>query len=144
MAHSNDKTFSVRGIRNIVDFFLERGHHTVKAFLPQEKCRGRKPDEREALERLRKAGHLVYTPSRMVNNQVISSYDDTFVLDYAAQHGAVVVTRDNYRDHANKKPEWDQVIREMILMPTFVGDDLMLPHDPLGKGGLTLDEFLKF
>ena len=80
----------------------------------------------------------------MVNNQVISSYDDTFVLDYAAQHGAVVVTRDNYRDLVNKKAEWDLVIRERILMPTFVGDDIMWPHDPLGRRGTSLDEFLKF
>ena len=39
------------------------------------------------------AGHL--TPGRQFNNVLISSYDDTFVLHYAAQHEAVVATRDN-------------------------------------------------
>ena len=144
MAHSRDRTFSVRGISNTVEFFLERGHSRVVAFLPQDKCRGRRPEEREALEKLREAGHLVYTPSRQFNNEVITSYDDTFILDYAAQHGAVVVTRDNYRDLTNKKPEWDLVIRDRILMPTFVGDDIMWPHDPLGRNGSSLDDFLKF
>ena len=142
--HGLDKVFSVRGLTITVEFFLKRGHTRVVAFLPQEKCRFRRAEEREALEKLREAGHLVYTPSRMVDNKIISSYDDTFVLDYAAQHGAVVITRDNYRDLANKKPEWDLVIRERILMPTFVGDDIMWPHDPLGRNGSSLDDFLKF
>ena len=142
--HSLDKWFSVKGITITVEFFLRRGHTKVVAFLPQEKCRGRRPEEREALEKLRKAGHLIYTPSRQFNNKTITSYDDPFILDYAAEHGAVVVTRDNYRDLANKKPEWDLVIKERILMPTFVGDDIMWPHDPLGRNGPSLDEFLKF
>ena len=142
--HGMDKKFSVRGLVITVEFFVKRGHTKVVAFLPQEKCRFRSRDEREALEKLREEGHLVYTPSRQFNNEVISSYDDTFVLDYAAQHGAVVITRDNYRDLTNKKPEWDLVIRERILMPTFVGDDIMWPHDPLGRNGSSLDDFLKF
>ena len=142
--HGLDKKFSVRGITITVEFFLMRGHTKVVVFLPQEKCRGRTPDERKLMDQLREEGHLVYTPSRQFNNQIISSYDDTFILDYAAQHGAVVVTRDNYRDLTNKKPEWDLVIGERILMPTFVGDDIMWPHDPLGRSGSSLDEFLKF
>ena len=145
MAHGRDRKFSVRGLTITVDFFLERGHTEVVAFLPQDKSRGRTCSEREALETLRQEGHLVYTPSRQFNSEVITSYDDTYVLDYAAQHGAVVVTRDNYRDLANKKPEWDLVIRGRILMPTFVGEDtVQWPHDPLGKIQINLDDFLIF
>ena len=144
MSHGRNKTFSARGISITVEFFLRRGHQKVVAFLPQDKCRGRSPEDKKLMDDMEEKGHLVYTPCRRFDNKTISSYDDTFVLDYAAQHGAVVVTRDNFRDLANQKAEWDQVIKEMILMPTFVGDDLMLPHDPQGRGGLALDEFLKF
>ena len=146
MAHGNDKTFSVRGLAITVDFFLKRGHTKVVAFLPQDKSRGRTPDDREVLEKLKEEGHLVYTPSRQFRDEVISSYDDTFILDYAAQHGAVVVTRDNFRDHANnpRHPEWIEVIRDRILMPTFVGDDIQWPEDPLGRNGPCLEEFLRF
>ena len=146
MAHGRDRTFSVRGITITVKYFLERGHTRVVAFLPQDKCRGRSPEEREALEKLREEGHLVYTSSREFNNRVITSYDDTYTLDYAAEHGAVVVTRDNYRDLANKKAEWDQVIRERILMPTFVDkeDTVIWPHNPLGGERISLDDFLIF
>ena len=42
-------------------------------------------------------GTVVFTPSRETDTHRITSYDDTFVLDYAAKHGGVVVTRDNYR-----------------------------------------------
>ena len=55
------------------------------------------------------------------------------------------MTRDNYRDLAPSKPEWMDVVKKMILMPTFVGEEeVMWPHDPLGRGGLTLDQFLSF
>ena len=145
MAHGGDRMFSVRGITITVEFFLERGHRRVKAFLPHDKCRGRRPEEREALEKLRVARHLVYTPSRQFNNEVITSYDDTYILDYAAQHGAVVITRDNFRDLANQKTEWDQVIRERILMPTFADEDtVQWPHNPLGRIQIDLDDFLRF
>jgi len=144
MYHGRNKVFSVRGIEIVLEYFLKRGHQKVVTFMPQEKSSGRSPSDRQRMEKMVEEGHLVYTASRRVNNQTISCYDDTYILDYAAQHGAVVVTRDNYRDLANRKPDWDQVIREMILMPTFVGDDIMWPHDPLGRDGLSLDDFLKF
>ena len=54
------------------------------------------------------------------------------------------MTRDNYRDLADSKPEWMEVVKKRILIPTFVGDEVMWPHDPLGRGGLTLDQFLSF
>ena len=42
-----------------------------------------------------------------------------------------------------EKPEWVEVVKR-ILMPTFVGDWLMMPEDPLGKNGPSLDFFLQF
>jgi len=42
------------------------------------------------------------------------------------------------------KPEWKQVVKERILTPTFVGDEVMWPNDPLGERGPSLNEFLAF
>ena len=47
-------------------------------------------------------------------------------------NGAVMVTRVNYSDLVNKKPEWDVVIEEKILMPTFIGDDITSSGHTIG------------
>ena len=50
-----------------------------------------------------------------------------------------------FRDLVNKKSEWTKVVAERILMPTFIGEnDLMWPHDPMGRHGPNLDQFLRF
>merc|ERR1712228_931509 len=94
--------------------------------------------DKKLLDSLETQGYVTFTPSREVDNQRINSYDDTFVLDYAALHGGVVVTRDNYRDLINERKEWREVVEKRILMQTFVGDDVIFPHDPLGRTGPTL------
>ena len=61
-----------------------------------------------------------------------------------AKYGGVVITRDNFRDLVNKKSEWTKVVAERILMPTFIGENyLMWPHDPMGRHGPNLDQFLQ-
>jgi ribonuclease ZC3H12 len=129
----------------VVDHFESIGHQKIVAFVPQFRNKGGQVKDRQVLDQLAERGVVVFTPSREIDNKRITSYDDTFILDYAAKHGGVVVTRDNFKDLANEKAEWHEVVSKRILMPTFVGDDdLMWPHDPLGRGGPTLDEFLKF
>ena len=161
MSHGMNTLFSSKGIELVVKYFRARGHQKIVAFVPQFRNKPNQSTDRELLEQLHKSGNLVYTPSREVGNTRITSYDDTFILDYAAMHGGVVITRDNYRDLANvsnsygynkmmivmflqEKAAWLEVVQKRILMPTFVGDDLMFPHDPLGRNGPTLDAFLKF
>ena len=51
--------------------------------------------------------------------------------------------RDNYADLYNENPDWRKTIEEMVLMPTWVGDTLMFPADPLGISGPTLDQLLR-
>ena len=141
--HGKDREFSPEGIDIVVDDFINRGHERIVVFLPDQ--RGRSRHDREVLERLEEKCFLSFAPSRQQpSGEIISSHDDYYILNYAAKHGAVVVTRDNYRDHANQKPEWDAVIRDRILMPTFVGDDIQWPEDPLGRNGPRLDNFLRF
>lgn len=144
MGHGLDSVFSSKGIDLIIKYFINRGHQKVVAFVPQFRNKFSMSTDRELLEQLYKSGKLVYTPSREVGGTRITSYDDAFILDYAAMHGGVVVTRDNYRDLAHEKPEWLEVVRNRILVPTFVGDDIMFPSDPLGRSGPSLDSFLKF
>ena len=88
---------------------------------------------------------MIFTPSRELAEAHIYSYGVTFVLDFAAHHGGVDITRDSYRDLVNKK-KWREVVEKRILMPTFAGDDLMLPHDHdlLGGDGPNLDQLLRF
>jgi len=144
MSHGLGNNFSSRGIELVVKYFTARGHKKVVAFVPQFRNKHNMSTDRELLEQLYKSGNLVYTPSREVDGARISSYDDAFILDYAAMHGGVVITRDNYRDLAHEKHDWLEVVRNRILMPTFIGDDVMFPSDPLGRNGPNLDKFLRF
>ena len=129
----------------VVDFFVKRGHDKIVAFIPQFRQKAGQVKDKQILVKLEKDGHVVFTPSREVGNKRITSYDDTFILDYAAKYDGVVITRDNYRDLVNKKSEWRKVVAERILMPTFLGEkDLMFPDDPMGRRGPNLDQFLSF
>ena len=144
MNHGQRKVFSVKGIELVVRYFENRGHNKITAFVPEFRKKFNQSNDQKLLERLEEEQRVSFTPSRTVDGVHINSYDDTFILDYAAQHGAIVVTRDQYRDLINQKPEWREVIEKRILMQTFVGDDLMFPHDPLGRGGPNLDTFLRY
>ena len=144
MNHGERKVFSVKGIEIVVRYFESRGHKKITAFVPEFRKKFNQSSDHRLLKRLEDEQRVSFTPSRTVDGAHINHYDDTCILDYAAQHGAIVVTRDQYRDLINQKLEWREVIEKRILMQTFVGDDLMFPHDPLGRGGPNLDTFLRY
>ena len=77
-----------------VDYFKQRGHNQIKAFVPQFRLtnlKGEKPTQNpEILEDLFKNNYLVYTPSK--------SYDDGFILETARIKDAIIVSNDNYND----------------------------------------------
>jgi ribonuclease ZC3H12 len=77
-----------------VDYFKERGHTEIKAFVPQFRSinlNGETPTKNpEILQNLYKSGYLVYTPSK--------SYDDGFILETARIKDAIIVSNDNYND----------------------------------------------
>jgi len=145
IAHAHGKNtgiFSIKGIELVIEYFVNRGHKTVKAFLPQLQLN---KNNFEVLSRLEQEGHVVFTPSRRVGNQTISSYDDRMILDYATEKGAIVISRDNFRDIYEEDTKYKETIEKRVLMPTFVDrDTLMFPPDPLGRFGPRLDDFLKF
>jgi len=141
MAHGLNTNFSAKGIQICIQFFKKRGHAEIKAFMPQIR-QGADP---ELLDKLYKDGHIVFTPSRKLHDGTnVISYDDSMFIEYAHELGGVIVSRDNFKDVMKTKPEWRETIESRLLMPTFAGDYLMFPPDPLGRGGPSLDQFLKF
>ncbi|XP_018400497.1 PREDICTED: probable ribonuclease ZC3H12C [Cyphomyrmex costatus] len=139
MNHTQGKEFSEKGIQIVVNYFKERGH-AVKVFLPQHVRR----KEYTFLEELYKEGIVIFTPSRKIGGRQITSYDDRFILKYATSCGGIVISSDQYRDLYREKPEWRNTILNRLLMPTFVGDYIMFPEDPLGKFGPNLERFLQY
>lgn len=133
-------SFSVKGIELVTEYFVNRGHKEVVAFLPQYRLK----ENPEVLKKMEQKGRVVFTPSRRAGNLKISSYDDRMILDYATEKGAIVISRDNYRDIYEEDTKYKETIENHILMPTFVGNTLMFPPDPLGRFGPRLDDFLKF
>ena len=147
MLHGLNTVFSSKGVQIAVDYFRQRGHTDIVAFVPQFRKKAGQVSDLSIFERLEKEGVLVYTPSREVDGQRITPYDDNYILDRAAEKGGIVVTRDNFRDlkaEAQCSPERQEVIRKRILMPTFVKDDLMFSDDPMGRDGPSLDQLLRF
>jgi len=140
-AHGRSQIFSVKGIEMVVQYFKNRGHSEVVAFLPQFRFN---PENRDSLRKMEIDGTITFTPSRKVDGRHISSYDDRMILDYATEKGAIVISRDNYRDLYEENMHYRITIEKRILMPSFVGDTVIFPQDPLGRNGPRLDEFLKF
>lgn len=66
-----------------------------------------------------------------------------FILHYATICGGIVVSSDQFRDLYSEKPEWRDTIENRLLQPTFVGNIVLFPEDPLGRRGPKLDEFLR-
>ncbi|ELU11415.1 hypothetical protein CAPTEDRAFT_171481 [Capitella teleta] len=147
LAHGNHRVFSCKGIQICVDFFRRRGHTEVTAFVPQWRTRApsrEKPiSHQHLLEELREQGSLVFTPARRVPNKNIVCYDDKFIVRLAHETDGIMVSNDNYRDLWMEKPEWRDTITNRLVGYSFVGDIFMLPDDPLGRTGPSLDDFLR-
>lgn len=139
MAHTNHRKFSLKGIQLVVDYFTTKGH-IVKVFLPQY-IRKR---EYTLLEKWYTKGIVVFTPSRKIGGRQITSHDDRYILEYATACGGIVISTDQFRDWFKEKPEWRDTILNRLLTPTFVGDYVMFPEDPLGMFGPNLETFLRF
>ncbi|KAJ8681304.1 hypothetical protein QAD02_017091 [Eretmocerus hayati] len=138
MAYNNGKMFSEKGIKILIEYFTKRGH-TIKVFIPQTKRSVRFP----LLEKWHKDGIVVFTPGRKVGHKFITSYDDRYILEYATACGGIVVSQDQFRDLYAEKTRYKDTIENRLLIPTFAGEYVMFPDDPLGRNGPTLQEFLR-
>ena len=52
------------------------------------------------------------------------------------------MSNDQFRDLMDDKPEWREMIETRLLQFQFVDDYFMIPYDPMGKDGPTLDQLL--
>jgi len=147
MSHGNKETFSCRGIKLCVSWFQARGHKDITVFVPKWRKESSKPDtpikDQQMLLELEKERLLFFTPSRQVRGRRLVCHDDRYILNLAAETGAIVVSNDNYRELIMDKPEFKKVIEERILMYSFVNDRFMPPDDPLGRNGPCLENFLR-
>ena len=80
-SHGNQQFFSCLGIEICVNYFQQRGHTQITAFVPQWRSRtnlapGYEVYDQHILEELREKRNLVYTPARRVPGKKIVCYDD--------------------------------------------------------------------
>ncbi|XP_053449531.1 protein KHNYN isoform X1 [Nycticebus coucang] len=144
MVHGLQHYFSSRGIAIAVQYFWDRGHRDITVFVPQWRfSKDSKVRESHFLQKLYSLSLLSLTPSRVMDGKRISSYDDRFMVKLAEETDGIIVSNDQFRDLAEESEKWMAIIRERLLPFTFVGNLFMVPDDPLGRHGPTLDEFLK-
>uniref|UniRef100_UPI0035A3D6C9 Protein KHNYN n=1 Tax=Homo sapiens TaxID=9606 RepID=UPI0035A3D6C9 len=144
MVHGLQHYFSSRGIAIAVQYFWDRGHRDITVFVPQWAfSKDAKVRESHFLQKLYSLSLLSLTPSRVMDGKRISSYDDRFMVKLAEETDGIIVSNDQFRDLAEESEKWMAIIRERLLPFTFVGNLFMVPDDPLGRNGPTLDEFLK-
>lgn len=144
MVHGLQHYFSSRGIAIAVQYFWDRGHRDITVFVPQWRfSKDSKVREGHFLHKLYSLSLLSLTPSRVLDGKRISSYDDRFMVKLAEETDGIIVSNDQFRDLAEESEKWMAIIRERLLPFTFVGNLFMVPDDPLGRNGPTLDEFLK-
>lgn len=144
MLHGRKEVFSCAGLRECLNYFLERGHPEVLIFIPQyrrEQPRSDSPiTDQHILQEIER--HIIYTPSRNVNGRRVVCHDDRYILRTAELKDAVIVSNDEYRDLTRENPAWRKIVEERLLMFTFVEDKFMPPDDPSGRHGPRIESFL--
>lgn len=144
IAKGKGKRFSSLGVLLCVEFFQKRGHPEIVVFVPRFRRKASQADDPHLLELLHQRGILKYTPSRTVNGEHCNSHDDPFVLQYAAKFGGVIVSNDQYREFLDQDPAIKKAVDERLLNFVWVRDTFMLPQDPLGRRGPSLDRYLRY
>ena len=138
--------FSCLGIQLAVNYFLERGHKSITAFVPAWRKETNNPNNhitsREILLELEQKGHLVFTPSRRTDRKRILPYDDRFIVRLAVETNGIILSNDYFRDLLKENEEYRDTIENRVLPYSFVENFIMIPDDPLGANGPTLDQFL--
>ncbi|XP_037717671.1 probable ribonuclease ZC3H12C isoform X2 [Drosophila subpulchrella] len=141
-AHGNSNVFSSEGIKFCLQYFEKIGHD-VKAVIPMFRRNIYKSSNPELLDKLHKEGKIVFTPCKNLHGQMSSCYDDRFILQLAYEKNAAVVSNDNYRDLIDENPAFKKIVENRVLGYSWCDDIFILPKDPYGRWGPTLDEILR-
>ncbi|CAI4230282.1 unnamed protein product [Auanema sp. JU1783] len=146
MAHGRKEVFSCAGIRDCVQFFVDKGHQDILVFIPHFRREVARADcpltDQHVLTELDNEGRIIWTPSRRINGRRIVCHDDRYILKTADEKDAVIVSNDEYRDLVRENPQYAKLVENRLLMYSFVDGKFMPPDDPLGRHGPTLDQFL--
>ncbi|XP_004390594.1 protein NYNRIN [Trichechus manatus latirostris] len=139
MVHGLQHFFSCRGIAMAVQFFWNRGHREVTVFVPTWQLKkNRRVRESHFLTKMHSLKMLSITPSQLENGKKITTYDYRFMVKLAEETDGIIVTNEQIHILMNKL-----MVKDRLLPFTFAGNLFMVPDDPLGRDGPTLDEFLK-
>ncbi|XP_052047336.1 LOW QUALITY PROTEIN: protein NYNRIN [Apodemus sylvaticus] len=142
MVHGLQHFFSCRGIAMAVQHFWNRGHREITVFVPTWQLKkNRRVRESHFLTKLHKLKMLSITPSHLENGKKITTYDYRFMVKLAEETDGIIVT--NEQIHVLMNNSKKMMIRDRLLPFTFAGSLFMVPDDPLGRDGPTLEEFLK-
>jgi len=142
--YGRNEQFQARGLIICYEYFKAKGFKDDQIIIVVKHV-PRLPDmDKLIIEELEKIGVLVSCPARLAGKESIRSDDDLFILETAYTKEGFVLSRDRYKQYWDCHPKYRPIIRDRLIQPTFVHDDLILPQDPLGRGGPTLDQFLRF
>lgn len=149
------RIFSSRAILIACRYFIARGHYVI-AFVPEDRARQHPENPRKMMTDKHMLLWMIdknlicQTPAQRSFNakqeyvSYIKCYDDLMLIQYADNHAGVIVSKDQYRDVLSEYPEWEGTIQNRRLMFTWVGDEFMVPQDPMGRGGTSLSNLLRF
>lgn len=88
----------MEGINICLNYFLEKGYD-AKAIVPRMRLKRSKSTNQDLLSKLEDEGKVVCSPCKnLPNGKSVTSYDDRFILDFAHDYDAAVISNDNYRD----------------------------------------------
>ncbi|KAF6131874.1 NYN domain and retroviral integrase containing [Phyllostomus discolor] len=142
MVHGLQHFFSCRGIAMAVQYFWNRGHREVTVFVPTWQLKkNRRVRESHFLTKLHSLKMLSITPSQLENGKKITTYDYRFMVKLAEETDGVIVTNEQLHVLMNNSKKL--MVKDRLLPFTFAGNLFMVPDDPLGRDGPTLDEFLR-
>ena len=145
-AYANHDRFCAEGLRVTYECFKCLGYDDsdiviIFKHIPQHYKTGR---DQAIIDYYHQLGVLHYCPSRYAGDVLIKSNDDLFLLKTATELEGVVLSTDRFRDYWDLYPEYQTVIMNRLIQPTFIKDQLILPLDPLGDQGPELDQVLRF
>ena len=145
-AFANHDRFCAEGLRVTYECFKCLGYDDediviIFKHIPQHYKSGR---DQAIIDYYHQLGVLHYCPSRYAGDILIKSNDDLFLLKTATELEGVVLSSDRYREYWDLYPEYQAVIMNRLIQPTFIKDQLILPLDPMGDQGPELDQVLRF
>ncbi|XP_020799489.1 uncharacterized protein LOC110177208 [Drosophila serrata] len=140
-AHKRGTYFSSEGLQYCLQYFETMGHD-VKAVVPLFRRNAFQSSNPQLLDGLYMTGKVVFTPCKNIPGQKSISYDDRFILQLAYEWNAAVISNDNYRDLIDESPAFQKIVETRVLGYTWCEDMFILPKDPYGRWGPTLDNIL--